>query len=137
MGYAWRRVTIGESSSRVFKLEREDHSTRFLKIGPLLPAQEILAEKERLVWLNGKLPVPEVLSYETDLRCEYLVTSAVAGTDTASVSPELGGPTIARLLAGGLRLVHDVPISDCPFDMRLDKVIPQARETTLNGSVLV
>ena len=126
---------IGDSASRVFRLERENRGTRFLKIGPIRPAKEITAEKERLDWLEGKLPVPKVLSYAIDENHEYLVTSAIPGTDAASVGTELGGPAIARLLARGLRLIHEVPINDCPFDMTLNTVIPQARENALNGLV--
>ena len=134
-GHTWHAVTIGDSAAQVFKLERQDHPTRFLKVGPLLPEKEILAEKERLEWLTGKLPVPEVLRYDTDEKHEYLVTSAITGTDTTSASAELGAPTIARLLARGLRLIHEVPISDCPFVMTLDTLIPLARENTLDGRV--
>jgi aminoglycoside phosphotransferase len=47
----------------------------------------------------------------------------------------MGNLTVVRLLAQGLRVVHEVPIRDCPFDMSLDRVLPQTERNVKLGLV--
>ena len=53
----WRQITIGESSADTFCLDCDGESALYLNICPSLPRRELLREKERLDWLQGRLPV--------------------------------------------------------------------------------
>ena len=90
---------------------------------------------ERIEWLRGRLPVPEVLAYETDCREEYLLLSALPGLDAATLTGDRSDENLVRLLAVGLRSIHAVPIDECPFDMSLDRIIEEAGRNVARGLV--
>jgi aminoglycoside phosphotransferase len=69
--------------------------------------------------------VPQVLGYAAEDGREYLLLSAIPGIGTSSETLGMENLDVVRLLAQGLRMVHEVPIRDCPFDMTLDRVLPQ------------
>ena len=48
-----------------------------------------LAEKARLDWLKGRLPVPQVLYYSHTVLYEYLFISEVAGVRTTPAAERL------------------------------------------------
>ncbi len=131
----WRRITIGESSADTFCLDCNGESALYLKICPSLPRRELLREKERLDWLQGRLPVPEVVHYEVAGGREYLLLTSIPGQDAASLSACIPHEHIVRPLAIGLRLIHGIPVEDCPFDATLDKSIEEARENVAGGLV--
>ena len=97
--------------------------------------RDLLREKERVEWLRGRLPVPEVLAYETDCREEYLVLSALPGLDAATLTGDRPDYNLVRLLANGLRSIHAVSFHECPFDMSLDRMIEAAGRNVARGLV--
>ncbi|MCY4529078.1 MAG: aminoglycoside 3'-phosphotransferase [Chloroflexi bacterium] len=134
-GRRWTLITIGESAADIFRLDGTRQSPLYLKVSPLRPRRDLLREKERLEWLHGRLPVPEVFAYETDGREEYMVLSALPGRDAASLCGVRSDDELVMLLAQGLRLIHSVPIEQCPFDMSLDQTINQAKRNGRRGLV--
>jgi kanamycin kinase/aminoglycoside 3'-phosphotransferase-2 len=120
----WTPIGVGESRSNVYRLDGSGR-VAYLKIAPVSPFAELLAERERLGWLRGRLPVPRVLGYAAEDGRQYLLLSAIPGIDTSSSALDMGSLDMVRLLARGLLMVHDVPIRDCPFDMTLDLEIPR------------
>ncbi len=134
-GAAWSRITVGESLSDIFRLDRSGQAALYLKIAPRVRRMELLQEKQRLDWLQGRLPVPAVVGYETDDRKEYLLLTALPGRHVADLSAAEPNEKIVQLLAAGLRAIHAIPIHDCPFDMTLDREIERARYNVVNGLV--
>lgn len=134
-GAAWTRITVGESLSDIFRLDRSGQAAFYLKIAPRAQRMELLGEKKRLAWLRGRLPVPAVVGYETDDRDEYLLLTPLPGRDVADLSVEEPNAKIVQLLAAGLRAIHAIPIRDCPFDMTLAKEIERAGHNVVNGLV--
>ena len=134
-GRTWTRITIGMSPSDTFRLGSAGRQPLFLKAGPKSRWRELLSEKERLRWLQGRLPVPEVVGYAEDDLNEYLLLSAIRGQDAASLTDDRLDEDLVRLLARGLRTIHAVPTMGCPFDMTLDKVIERTRYNLVNGLV--
>ena len=135
-GLAWTRITVGESKSAVFRLDRSGQAALYLKVAPKAHRLELLWEQKRLDWLRGRLSVPGVVGYEADDRNEYLLLTAVPGRHTADLTgAESRTRRIVQLLATGLRAIHAVPIRDCPFDMTLDREIERARRNVINGLV--
>ena len=131
---AWSRITIGDSAD-TFRLDREGEPALYLKVCRSLPQRELLRERERLDWLRGRLPVPEVVHYEVATSREYLLLTSIPGQDAASLSKRIPHKHIVRTLAIGLRMIHGIPIGDCPFDATLDKSIEEARNNVAGGLV--
>ena len=101
----WRRITIGESSADTFCLDCDGESALYLKICPSLPRRELLREKERLDWLQGRLPVPEVVHYEVAGGREYLLLTSIPGAGRCQ--PERLYPSRAHRPAAGDRAEAD------------------------------
>ena len=134
-GRTWTRITIGESQADTFRLDRSHRPPLYLKVSPVRRRRDLLREKERIEWLRGRLPVPEVLAYETDCREEYLLLSALPGRDAATLTGDRPDDNMVRLLANGLRSIHAVPIDECPFEMSLDRMIEEAGRNVARGLV--
>ena len=134
-GAAWQRNEVGHSNTEVFRLQREDDAL-YLKIATGYDAFELQAEIERLRWMHTHaLPVPHVLyADEYDGKRYLLMTEANGVTlidKTLYDSPE----TIVRVLADGMKLLHSVPIEDCPFNHELEERLPLAQMRVEQGLI--
>ncbi|MGY5805408.1 APH(3')-II family aminoglycoside O-phosphotransferase [Rhizobium sp. LEGMi12c] len=134
-GYEWRQDALGRSSAHVFRLEADGRAPVYLKTEPLGPLGELAGEVERLRWLASQgLACPDVITHEKDGEREWVLMSALPGSDL--VSAEWLQPLDrVRLLAGALRRLHAVDIAACPFDHRLENRIGAARARLLAGRV--
>lgn len=123
-------VTISASRAQVYRLWDAAQPISFLKVEVRDAATTLAADVARLRWLAHRLPVPQVLAYHEDEHGCYLLTSVVSGTDTATLAERADTDIaqVVRLLAAGLRQVHAVDITDCPFDARLAQTLAQARQ---------
>ena len=131
----WTEVTLGESSASVHRLQHADGRISYLKTAPMSVGIELYDEKERLDWLRGKLPVPDVVFSGSDDTNFYLLLSAIPGVDAASLSTNMDSSTLVRLLAQGLRIIHRLPIEECPFDKSLVRDIEVAQLNVSRGLV--
>ncbi|MEW6547287.1 MAG: APH(3') family aminoglycoside O-phosphotransferase [Bacillota bacterium] len=132
----WREVTLGASASRVFRLTAPNtQETCYLKCSRIGTGPDLCGEKDRLVWLQGKLPVPRVLSYEEDRDWQYLLISEVEGVPACDPSFGQDPLSLVAMLAQGLRLIHSVRTESCPFDARLEAQIARAHRRMLDGLV--
>ncbi len=130
----WQEITVGYSSNSVFRITSPKRPMYYLKIATH-PSDEILAEKERLEWLHGRLPVPTVVAYTTDNQRSYLLISEIQGLMAYDERFTQNIPNIVRLLAQGLRMFHELDITDCPFDQSLSHKITLAQERMQAGLV--
>ncbi|MDB4866448.1 MAG: hypothetical protein JWR03_781 [Cohnella sp.] len=130
----WSRITVGMSGADTFRLTAPSHN-RYMKIQSASSVESLWQEKERLIWLQGKLPVPKVLGYDKDAAKEYLLVSEIAGVDASDRSYESMLPQLMRQLAIGLRTIHEVIIDNCPFDQRLDRKIAEAKRRVDNKRI--
>lgn len=92
-------------------------------------------ENERLEWIQGKLPVPKVKAYLIEQDHEFLWTSEIVGVHAAD---RLWANQLIRmvpLLAKGLREIHQINVTDCPFDNRLNIRIQEAEHNVIAGLV--
>jgi aminoglycoside 3'-phosphotransferase-2 len=134
MGYQFRRVHIGRSSSTVFRLTCVGKAPLFVKaaVGDGIP--ELQAEHARLNWLAGRAPAPSVLAFviEDDQAC--LLTTALSGCNAVE-SHTRHREQVVVALADALRKLHLSPVLDCPFDQSLGAALKLARTLTLAGKV--
>ncbi|HEX8196195.1 MAG TPA: APH(3') family aminoglycoside O-phosphotransferase [Pyrinomonadaceae bacterium] len=133
-GYDWQQNLTGFSSSQVFRLTKAGGENLYLKTA-LRVDSELAEEKQRLVWLKGKLSVPEVrLFVQTDER-DYLLTSEIEGAGAHEDFWKEDVPRTIELLTNGVRMIHSLPVADCPFDETLEAKIERARRKMKLGLV--
>ena len=113
-------VTTGESGSSVTRFDRAGGATVYLKSRPFgsIPGDRpLFDEAERFGWMHAVgLPVPAVLQYHEWKGREYLLTTAVPGTEASSSRPPDQYDAVVSALAATLRTLHATNISACPFD---------------------
>ena len=126
----WEQVTVGESGAGVWR------STRFvLKVLARGGPETLFAERERLRWFAGRIPVPAVAGYATDRHHEFLVVARLPGIDLSHPDAVLHAARNTRLMALALRELHALPLMECPFDMSLAARLRDARERVARGHV--
>lgn len=95
--------------SKVFRFNTPS-GNYFLKLGTSLKK-----ERERLEWLNGKLPIPKVVGFTKIDDKDALLLSAIEGKNLAALSKEWSAEKIIEKLAEALHQFHAIDPKDCPF----------------------
>ena len=119
----------------MYRLFDEQGPNKYLKIMPLGLSESLAREAEVLRWLEGKLPVPMVMFFACDGNYEFLLMSEIPGVPACDRAFEKDLPELIRLLAQGLRMIHSIDISGCPFDQRLSVKMKEAADRTAKGLV--
>ena len=133
-GYIWQQNFTGFSSSQIFYLKSSRGENLYLKTAPHIDS-ELAEERQRLEWLKGKLSAPEVrLFVQTDER-DYLLISEIEGAGAHEDLWKEDVPRAIELLAKGVRLIHSLPVADCPLDETLAAKIERARRRMELGLV--
>lgn len=126
-GAVWERDTMGRSCSAVYRLKGIPNSTNaYLKVQRRTGFDDLRREKEILDWLCYRLPVPQVLHFSECGEMQYLLMTEAPGLNCVDCTAECDLEEVVRRLAGGLRMIHSLDISECPFDRRLDVVLGEA-----------
>lgn len=125
-GFSWEPITIGHSAAMTYLL-KGSHTNQYLKVQSRNSVEQLFAEKEKLAWLAGKLPVPHVLFYGKDEAKEYLLMSEIKGVNASDQTHRDELPSMLESLGSGLKAIHQVPVDDCPFDQRLIVKIEEAK----------
>ncbi|MFJ9388467.1 APH(3'') family aminoglycoside O-phosphotransferase [Nocardioides sp. NPDC101246] len=131
-GAAWASVGGGESGATVF---HDRGAARYAKVVPAAAGQDLAAERERITWLGeAGFPAPNVLDWRVTADGSCLITSAVAGVSADrldAVALRRAWPSIAEIV----RVLHGLPVEECPFDRGLGTMMPLAREVVAAGRV--
>jgi aminoglycoside phosphotransferase len=91
-----------------------------------------------LIWLDGKLPVPQVRYRQEHDGRAYLLMTEVPGRMVNVHQfrrPSLPSENTVKLLVDGLRMLQNVDITDCPFDNTLDHKLAWALRNIEDGLV--
>jgi aminoglycoside 3'-phosphotransferase-1 len=135
--YAWMAATDGESGAMVYRLEAAGRPTLYVKHGTGAVGDGIMAEAARLDWLAGRLPVPRLRHFVRVPGEAYLLTEAVPGQNAYACleqHPEHAAEIVAEL-ARFLRVVHALPLADCPFHAGHELEMAEARRNVDAGRV--
>ncbi|HEV2028283.1 MAG TPA: phosphotransferase [Candidatus Dormibacteraeota bacterium] len=81
-------------------------------------AAELSGERDRLAWLRGRLPVPEVVGFFHVVGDDWLMTREVPGVPLYHASVDLSPERVARVFGEILRGIHCTDATDCPFGIR-------------------
>jgi aminoglycoside phosphotransferase len=118
--YWWGNPEIPTS---VHRLTHPTRPTLFVKHAPSLRR-----EYERLLWCQGRLPVPEVVDFEHGATGDRLVTVAIDGVAAHDRAALPDKDIAAKALAMAWRAVHELDVDDCPFDSTPESLIDDVRE---------
>jgi len=135
-GGTWQAISMGCSGNQVFHIARTNAPACYLKIASDPSQRELVtAEKERLDWLQGRLPVPSIYAFCSASAHTYLLTSEISGLMACDAAFAQDIPAVVHLLAEGLRHIHQVDITHCPFDQRLASEIASIQQRVAAGLV--
>ena len=111
---------IGKSDAKVMVFD-----DCVLKIDPGSRQNEETVEV--MNWLQGKLPVPKVLAFETDSDDQYLLMSRVTGRMSCDDYYMSRPKELIKCLAEAIRMLWSIDIKDCPRNRDLDTELKEAR----------
>jgi aminoglycoside phosphotransferase len=80
-----------------------------------------------LNWIKDKLPVPEVVFFSTFEGKEFLLISEIEGKVSFETSSDEEKRHNIRILAEGLKKIHETELSDCPINNSPEKLIQIAK----------
>lgn len=104
----------------------------FVKWNPRGSGESLTDEAERLRWIAGKHPAPEVVALEIIGGHEALLTCALPGTSAVAEEWKKQPCVALRALGQGLRQLHELPVDECPYDwgiahrVRSDRISQEA-----------
>jgi len=81
-------------------------------------AADLGAERDRLRWLAGRWPVPEVLGFFHEAGDDWLLTREVVGVPMYDKSVGWEATRVAATLGEVLRGLHATEAADCPFGVK-------------------
>ena len=131
---AWTPIAIGRSGCKVWRILLGDGNCVFLKSEALHPLAELPGEIERLNWLTRMgFKAPRVVDAEQSADTLWLLMSAVPGNDLTyhNDQPEVQ----VRAYAQGLKRLHALDPSTCPFDHSIDCRLALAEQRLTAGLV--
>lgn len=97
--------------------------------------EETDTEFKMLQWLDGKLPVPQVIYREATGETDYLLMTRIDGKMACDKMLMADPAQLIRSLANALKLMWSVDVSDCPVDWRLDRKLVVAEKAVVAGEV--
>ncbi len=131
---AWTPIHIGESPAQVWRIDLSADTSVFLKSEPLGELSELAGEIERLNWLTKMgFKAPRVVDAEQGLDRLWLLMTAVPGQDLTHYEGDRG--QFCRIVAQGLRRLHALDPTQCPFDHSLDARLAAAEARLAAGLV--
>lgn len=86
-------------------------------------------------WLEGKLPVPKIIAYETDGTNQYTLMSRIQGKMACDTYYLEHPDELVELLADALKKLWSVDISDCPRNRDLEAELREAKYRVENDLV--
>ncbi len=116
----WANDEVGTT---VYRLTKPGAPTLFLKTG-----RGLADEAERLRWASGRLPVPEVVAFRSGEPDDLVTLALPGGGHDRRREPDTARAT--RRLAEAWRLVHSLPVAECPFDTTTDTLPERAAMRT-------
>lgn len=130
----WSEITIGKSLSSVWRIVLGDGNSVFLKAEALHPHAELPGEIERLNWLTRMgFKSPRVIDAEQANDRLWLLMSAVPGEDLTHSTDRPAD--FIRAYAQGLKRMHALDPTHCPFDHGLDARLAAAEARMKAGLV--
>ncbi|GAA2707384.1 APH(3') family aminoglycoside O-phosphotransferase [Micromonospora olivasterospora] len=128
---AWTHVASRSYGTVIHRVDGRRHAF-YVKTTPPRRDNDLRfhpgSEAERLQWLAARgFPVAEVVDVGGDDELMWLVTTAVEGRSAAGPWATHERPVVLDVVADVVRALHELPLTDCPFDRTLAVTLPLAR----------
>ena len=94
-----------------------------------------VAAAEIMRWLEGKIPVPQVIACETDDKYQYLLMSKVPGRMSCDAYYLEHPGELLACLTEAFTMLWNVDVSGCPRDRNIDAQLQEARFRVENDLV--
>ena len=119
---------IGKSDAGVYLFD-----DLVLKVQP--ESDESKNELQMLQWLNGKIPVPDIIEQISEYGKSYILMTRCKG-HMSCTNQYMNHPIKqAELLADALQQLWNVPIADCPCHWPIEKRLQQATDNIASDKV--
>lgn len=127
--YRFAKDTEGMSPARVYKLTGRNQNL-YLKMSDGRyhgTTYDVEREKDMMLWLKGKLPVPEVIYFEQYEDTKFLLMSELKGvTGYEDYKQHREPKRMVKVYSDAIKLLQSISIAGCPFnndiDNRLDEL---------------
>ena len=104
-----------------YRLSHTNGLTRYLKMVQRDADPFIADDLKWLRWAKVFLPVPKIIGFDLDADPAWLLSEGIPGTNGTEPDLKSNPELLVSLLVKALRYFHDhAPISNCPFDFRLE-----------------
>lgn len=127
-----KKDNIGRSEASIFSFSNCEREL-YLKIEK--KNLEFEHEQKIMSWLQGKLPVPEIIAMCKYDKYDYLLMTKVNGKMACSKEMLNNPQTLVRALAQGINQLQKINIVDCPFNCQLDYKLDIARQKISDNQV--
>lgn len=119
---------IGKSKAGVFLFD-----DMVLKVQP--ECDESANELQMMQWLNGKIPVPDIIEHISEQGYSYILMTRCKGYMSCADQYMTNPIKQAELLAETLHQLWSIPTTDCPCHWPLNRRLQQAAENVASGNV--
>lgn len=126
---------IGCSKSDIFHVQNNQGIGYYLKIMQPEIGRSLEAEKQALIFLERKIPVPKVIFFSKFQGREFLMTSEIKGDVSMIAETDEDKLRNIKILAQGLRLIHSIDISNCSLQKPLNYLLHTAELRLKEGLV--
>lgn len=94
-----------------------------------------LASRERTIlhWLDGRIPVPQIIESVQEDGQDYLLMTRLRGKMLCDDSYLDQPVRLCELLAAGMQILHRTDCSGCPVDRSLNTVLKEAEARVSQG----
>ncbi|QWF80324.1 APH(3') family aminoglycoside O-phosphotransferase [Amycolatopsis sp. CA-230715] len=136
--HEWVPVTVGKSGAGVWRLDGSP--PLYAKAAPRSEHPDagfdVAGEADRLDWLGAHgIPAAHVVDTGEKDGVAWLVSTAVPGRTAAEDWASGEREAVVDAVADFTRVLHALPVADCPFDRSLAVTVPHARYAAENGLV--
>ena len=133
-GFRFQAVKHGMSDAQIFRLRGPTAKTLYLKAALADALSEFRSEVERTQWLSARnVRVPDIIDVFDDGRLGVALMTALPGSHPHEDA--LPVADVIAHLARGLRALHALAATDCPFDETIAVRLTRARTMIAEGRV--
>ena len=119
---------IGKSDAGIFLFD-----DMVLKAQPI--SEESENELQMMRWLNGKIPVPNIIEHISECKYSYLLMTKCSGQMSCARQYMIDPVKQTGLLAEALHQLWSIPTEGCPCNWSLERRLKKAAENVAAGKV--
>ncbi len=132
-GYSYRHVWDSDYSDNYRFTRSESEPVYYLKRLKRASRYDVNREKQVLSWLQGRLPVAQVVGSVLDEKYHYLLMTALEGTPAHKLVRQYSAEAMITKMVEAMLMLHNIPVQSCPFDETLQAKLRNIRLSLDNG----